>query len=255
MSNIVIVMNRPESDFRSIPPTSSSLDVFLLGTVDLQSVIELQERLRREISGRTDCHGAILVCDHPPSITIGREGSFADVLVDREELIARQLEVRWVHRGGGTLLHLPGQIAVYVVVHLERLKHGLVEFRSALQSSLIATAANLNVPAEPATGIPGVTGRCGQFGFVGVAVRDWISTGGLYLNVSMPQEALELVNWSSANTRVTTLCASRCRPIAMSAARESLIRNVASSLGYDDFHLYTGHPLLQRSMRKVYVFA
>ena len=114
-----------------------------------------------EVAARTDIHGTILVCEHPPSITIGREGSFADVLVEREELMSRSMEVRWINRGGGTFVHLPGQLAVYVVVPLNRLKLGLLGFRTALENSLIATAADLKVSAERATAVPGAICRCG----------------------------------------------------------------------------------------------
>jgi lipoyl(octanoyl) transferase len=248
-------MNPATVDSRNLPAMSSSLDVFLLGTVDLASSIELQERLRVEVAGRADSHGAVLVCEHPPSVTIGREGSFADVLVEREELVARQMEVRWLNRGGGAFVHLPGQLAVYVIVPLDRLKLGMLAYRTALETSLIATAADLKVPAERAIAAPGVVCRCGQFAFIGGAVRDWVSHGGMHVNVSLPQEALDLVRWTDSDVRVTSLAAQRTRPTAMSTVRESLTRNLAASLGYGSYHLYTGHPLLHRSTRKVYVYA
>ena len=248
-------MNVPLADRRDLLQTSSALDVFLLGTVDFQSCVELQERLRREIAGRTDSHGAILVCEHPPSVTIGREGSFADILVDREELVSRRMEIRWLNRGGGTFVHLPGQLAVYVVAPLDRLNLGLLEFRTALENCLVATAADLKVPAERGTFVPGAHCRCGQFGFIGASVRGWITSGGLYINVSVPQDALDLIRWTAADLRITSLAAQRTRPTAVSTVRESLIRNLARSLGYDDYNIYSGHPLLHRSLRKVYVYA
>lgn len=242
------------SDYRISTPVSSSLDVFLLGTLELSAALDLQERLRREIAGRSDAHGAILICEHPPSVTIGREGSFADVLVEREELTARNMEIRWLNRGGGTFVHLPGQLAAYVIVPVERLKLGLAGFRAALETSLIANARDLKVNAERGTTLAGATCRCGQFGFIGAAVRDWVSHGGVYVNVSPPQEGLDLVNWSNADVRITSLSAQRTRPTSMSTVRESLARNLAVALRYPDFHLYTGHPLLHRSTRKVYVY-
>ena len=235
--------------------TSSSLDVFLLGIVDLKTAIHLQERLRMEIAGRTDAHGAVLVCEHPPAITIGREGSFADVLVDREELVSRSIDVRWLNRGGGTFVHLPGQLAAYPIIPLDRLNKGLHEFRTAIENSLIATAADLKVPAERGPLVPGAVCRCGQFAFIGAAVRDWVTHGGIHVNVSLTPETLELVRWSQSELRVTSLAAQRTRPTAMSTVRESLIRNLASSLGYDGYHLFTGHPLLHRTTRKVYLYA
>ncbi len=248
-------MNAPLTDRVNHSQTSSSLDVFLLGTVVLDSSKELQERLRSDIASRTDSHGAILVCEHPPSVTIGREGSFADVLVESEELIARKMDVRWLNRGGATFVHVPGQLAVYVIVPLDRLGLGVLDFRTALETALVATAADLKVPAEPASAVPGAMCRCGQFAFIGASVRDWVSYGGFYVNVSLPQEALDLVRWTRSDVKVTSLASQRTRPTAMSTVREALIRNVASALGYDGYHVYTGHPLLHRTTRKVYVYA
>ena len=247
-------MNAPLTDRRSHSQASSSLDVFLLGTVDLESSKELQERLRSDIALRSDSHGAILVCEHPPSVTIGREGSFADVRVEWEELTARKMDVRWLNRGGGTFVHVPGQLAVYVIAPLDRLGLGLLDFRTTLENVLVATAADLKVPAERSSAVPGAMCRCGQFAFIGASVRDWVSYGGFYVNVSLPQEALDLVRWTHSDVKVTSLASQRTRPTAMSTVREALIRNVASALGYDGYHVFTGHPLLHRTSRKVYVY-
>ena len=248
-------MNVPLTDRRDHLTMSSSLDVFLLGLVELDAAKVLQERLRREIAERNDTHGAILICEHPPCVTIGREGSFADVLVDQQELVSRRMDVQWLNRGGGTFVHLPGQLAVYVIVPLNRMKLGFLDFRTVLESSLTATAADLKVPAERATAVPGATCRCGQFAFIGASVRDWVSHGGMHLNVSVPQEALDLVRWTHSDVRITSLASQRTRPTAMSTVRESVIRNLTRSLGYGESHIYTGHPLLHRSTKKVYVYA
>ena len=88
-------MTAAEVNHRALLPTSTSLDVFLLGAMELGDSTQLLDRLRNEVASRTDRHGAMLICEHPPSITIGREGSFADVLIDREELVSRRMDVRW----------------------------------------------------------------------------------------------------------------------------------------------------------------
>jgi lipoate-protein ligase B len=124
-----------------------------------------------------------------------------------------------------------------------------------LEQTLLATAADLDVDAERAVHVPGATCRCGQFAFIGAGVRDWVTHGGMYVNVSVPPEALDLVRWTNGSLRVTSLAAQRTRPTGMATVRESLTRNLAESLGYDTYHLYTGHPLLHRSTRKVYVYA
>lgn len=247
-------MSPQPSDLRTSLPASSSLDAFLLGAVELGAALELQERLRREVAARTDRHGSILVCEHPPCVTIGREGSFADILVDREELTARRMEIRWLNRGGGTFAHVSGQLSVYVIVPLERMGLGLVDFKAALEACLIATAADLKVVAERSTQIPGAICRVGQFAVIGAAVRDWVSYGGMCINVAPPQEGIDLVSWSNSEVRMTSLSAQRTRPTAMSTVRESIVRNLSAAFGYPEYHLYTGHPLLHRSSRKVYVY-
>ncbi|MEI8380325.1 MAG: hypothetical protein WCJ09_09365 [Planctomycetota bacterium] len=241
-------------DWKHAGRGSSALEVFLLGTVELESALTLQSRIVDQLSQRDDQHGVVLVCEHPPAITIGREGSFSDVLVEPEELVARQTEVRWLNRGGGTIAHAPGQVAVYSQVPLHRLNLGLVSYRQRLEQTLVATAADQGVEATPAI-IPGATCRCGQFAFIGAAVRDGVTHGGMYVNVTVPHEGLNLVNWSHSGQRVTSLATQRTRPTSMASVRECLIRHLAKSLGYESYHLYTGHPLLRRSTRKVYVYA
>ena len=234
---------------------SSSLDVFLLGALELDSALELQERMRAEVASRNDRHGVLLVCEHPPAITIGREGRFSDVLIERDELISRQMDVRWVNRGGGTFLHFPGQLTIGAILPVDRLNLGLGGLKSAFETSLITMAEDLKVPAERSTAAAGACCRCGQFAFIGAGVREGVSHGGMLVNVSLPQDLLDLVRWTDAGTRVTSLSAQRTRATAVSTVRESLIRNLSHSLGYDSYHLYTGHPLLHRTTRKVYVYA
>ena len=102
------------------PYTDSALQVYLLGTVDFEAALTLQRRLVYQISGERSL-AALILCEHPPLITVGRKGSRAHILCGPEELCARRWPIRWVNRGGGCLLHLPGQLAVYPILPLDRL--------------------------------------------------------------------------------------------------------------------------------------
>src|SRR5215831_13834678 len=82
------------------------LQVYLLGSVDFEAALSLQRRLVFDIAG-TRSAAALILCEHPPLITVGRQGSWAHILCGPEELRARRWGVRWVNRGGGTLLHQP----------------------------------------------------------------------------------------------------------------------------------------------------
>jgi lipoyl(octanoyl) transferase len=241
----------------SKPQSAASLEVHLLGAVDFDSAVFLQERLLCEISERRDIQGGLLICEHPPIITIGREGSSSHILADEQELVSRQIDVRWVNRGGGCIVHSPGQLAVYPVVPLGRMRLGLDEYRARLERSVMDVCSELHIPAHRRGDKPGVWCRGGKFAELGIAVRSWVAYHGMHINVAPAIELLELVESRSAGSvdRVTSLAAARIRRVPMHAVREGIVRHVAGRLGYERYHVYTGHPLLKRTKRKVYVNA
>ncbi|HLJ10173.1 MAG TPA: hypothetical protein VKU82_03235 [Planctomycetaceae bacterium] len=236
----------------ALPPSAltGALEVYLLGLVDFDAALFVQERLALEIAHHDDGRGALLICEHPPLITIGREGSQADIRCDPRELTARRIEVRWLNRGGGCVPHVPGQLAAYPILPLARRGWGLSAYRERLELAVLDLCRDVRVRA--ASRRPeeaGVYCRGGQVAYVGVAVRSWISLHGLFVNVCPRSDAVSLVK--ARNGRASSLAAERGRPVQMSAVRESLIRRLALRLQYERYHLYTGHPLLRRTNRVV----
>jgi lipoyl(octanoyl) transferase len=234
---------------------TAALDVRLLGTVDFESALFLQERLVYEISGRDDLFGGLFLCEHPPLITVGRAGSRAHIGVDQKELTASRLDVRWLNRGGGCLVHAPGQLAVYPVVPLDRLGLGLREYRAQLIGCVLDVCRELGVPAWPVEQAAGVAGRGGQFAFVGAAVKRWVAYQGLFVNVHPLLRMQRLVSSGTNGQKTTSLESVRGRVTSMSTVRESLIRNLAGRLGYAEYQIFTGHPLLKRTRRVTNVYA
>ena len=81
----------------SLPLTersSESLQVFLLGTVEFESALRLQEQFRDDVIQRNDRLGGLFVCEHPPVVTIGREGSQTHLRRDVAELNKLGIDVR-----------------------------------------------------------------------------------------------------------------------------------------------------------------
>lgn len=248
-------MTSPCRQIETDKQSRDALRVHLLGTVDFDSAMFLQERLVYETSGSDDCSGTLLICEHPPMITIGREGSFGQLRAAPDELKLLGLETRWVNRGGSAVVHAPGQLSLYPIVPLDRLGMGLHDFRQAIEKSVISACQDLKITTELRTDQPGVWTRCGQIGHLGVSVRSLVSYHGMFINVAPDLELQQLVEPLGEKNRVSTLSATSGRPVAMNKIRESLIRGIVKNLGYEHFHLFTGHPLLKRTRRKVYVNA
>ena len=141
-----------------LPP---AMQAHLMGPVDYDDAERLQQRLVYEAGGRTDGRIHVLICEHRPIITVGRSGSHAHVRLAADELTSRQLEVRWVNRGGGCLIHGPGQIAVYPIVPLADRGWTVGEYLDRLQRGMLGTLAELGVAGEIKPGRHGVWGRGG----------------------------------------------------------------------------------------------
>ncbi|MEO1996106.1 MAG: lipoyl(octanoyl) transferase, partial [Planctomycetaceae bacterium] len=227
-------------------------DVHLLGCVDFESALFLQQRLVYEVRGRTDRYGGLLICEHPPVITVGREGSYAHFHVTEQELRSRQLAVKWLNRGGGCLSHAPGQLAIYPILPLDRLQIGLAEYRDHLELAVQACCDTLRIHTTRRPDVAGLWCRNGKFAHVGSAVKWWVSYHGVFLDVCTPPQFLDLVQTDELNSRGASLASLNARALKMPTVRERLIHHVSRQFGYRDVHLHTGHPLLRRTRQPVH---
>src|SRR5262245_22855016 len=89
--------------------STRSFDIYLLGLVPFDEAQALQRRLVYDL-GERRAIATLMLCEHPPTISVGRNGSRSHIAVDDDELRERSIGVRWVNRGGGCVLHVPGQL-------------------------------------------------------------------------------------------------------------------------------------------------
>ena len=108
-------MTQPDSAPRS-------LDIFLLGLVDFDSLLTLQEEAWAQQQSRLDpssVRGVVFLCEHPLGITFGREATADDLSASESDLRAWSIRSRWLARGGGAILHGPGQLAMTTIFPLD----------------------------------------------------------------------------------------------------------------------------------------
>lgn len=240
---------------RHVPQEPPSLQVHLLGVVDFDAAAALQERLVYEISGRNDGAGILLLYEQPPLITVGREGSRSQILAGQHELGACEIDVRWIARGGGAFVHAPGQLVASLLLPIERCGIPVSSFRAGVEESLVATCRDVRVPAKRVPSAPGVWSRGGQLGCFGASCKNGVTYHGAFLNVATDPGFLHLVESSPPGERLTSLEAQRGRRVSMATVRESLTRHLAEAFACDRVRVYTGHPLLKRTTRRVCLHA
>ena len=235
--------------YRPTPTESQSpaVETFLLGRIGYQTCLDFQRRLVQRATQRDDGQIVLLLCEHPEVITVGRGGSLSQLARERRLLRTREIEVQWVNRGGGCMLHCPGQLAIYPIIPLRWHGFSVGEYLRRLQAALVETLDELGVSVHTLPGRYGIWGRTGQLATVGVAVRDWVTWHGAFLNVCPSMGLFRLVETDPiGHTSMSCLVAERCGPVRMPTVRAALVRRLAEAFGCDRYHMYTGHPWLRR---------
>lgn len=138
------------------------ISILQLGTVDYATALSLQQRLvGLHKDGRIG--DVLLLLEHTPVITLGRNAKAKNVLASPEVLARRGVEVFECDRGGDVTFHGPGQLVGYPIFDLRgfpaqdarRAHLGAVDYVRHLEEVLIRTCADFGIPTKR---IPGLTG-------------------------------------------------------------------------------------------------
>jgi lipoyl(octanoyl) transferase len=139
------------------------ISVLQLGTIDYATGLRLQEKL---VAMRKDGRigDALLLLEHTPVITLGRNARSSNVLASPELLVQRGVEIFECDRGGDVTFHGPGQLVAYPIFDLRgfpsesgsRKALGAVEYVRRLEEVLIRTCADFGIPAKRIAGLTGV---------------------------------------------------------------------------------------------------
>lgn len=258
-------MTQPDSAPRS-------LDLFLLGLVDFDSILTLQEEAWAQQQSRLDpssVRGVVFLCEHPLGITFGREATADDLSASESDLRAWSIRSRWLARGGGAILHGPGQLAMTTIFPLDAWGWTPGDLRRCLESTVVDLLAEQGIPATTDLSRPGVWTRGGLVAQTGLAVRSGVSQFGIYLNVCPRMDLQRFIHSSQTPAevapevtnspviepettsimrrwRLTSVAAERQRVVAMSSIREGIVRHLARQCGTNDYHVFSGHPHLRR---------
>lgn len=233
----------------TIPPPKPPLEIYLLGAVDFGEVQQLQRRLVYEHGGRGGA--TLLLCEHPPTLSVGRTGSRAHIAADDSALASMGVCTYWVNRGGGCILHLPGQIAGYFIAPLGEQSTAAMRHVERLERVLLGVIDEFELRAEVRPDPYGVFLGAARVASIGVAVSRGIAYHGFTLNVGPYLDLFDVIvepGPSGAPLRQTSMESRRQRPALMPKVREALVRQTERVFELDRHHLYTHHPRLRRKV-------
>jgi lipoyl(octanoyl) transferase len=239
------------------------ISVLQLGTVDYSTGLRLQEKL---VGLRKDGRigDALVLLEHTPVITLGRNAKSSNVVASAEMLAKRGVEVFECDRGGDVTFHGPGQLVAYPIIDLRgfpsenasRKTLGVIEYVRRLEEVLIRTCADFGIPAKRISGLTGVwtgedarppiiknvdvgTAALGcpvetqrldiseaKIAALGVHISRGVTSHGLALNVNTDLSFFNLIVPCGITSKpVTSMQKELGRPIPLQDVAHSLSRN------------------------------
>ena len=126
----------------------------------------------------------ILIFQHPNTYTLGRIAKAEDILISNEDIKRLGIEIRNTDRGGEVTYHGPGQLVVYPIVKLDRLKLNPSAYVNALKTAITECLSDHNIAANENNMPTGVWVEDRKIAAIGVRVSKKTTSHGLALNVT-----------------------------------------------------------------------
>jgi len=176
-----------------------------LGRIDFAEALEVQQKLvaLRKLQRIGD---VLLLLEHPPVLTLGRNAHRTNVLASDEELSRRGVAIHEINRGGDVTYHGPGQIVGYPILDLrgefpnKKGPHlGAVEYVRCLEEVLVRTCAEYGVLTERVTGrtgvwtVPGGRVPAKKIAAIGVHISQAVTSHGFAWNVTTDLRDFQLI--------------------------------------------------------------
>ena len=176
-----------------------------LGRMPYGQALDIQLARHEEV--RRGAEDTLFLVEHPPVITLGRNGGREHLHLGEDELARRGIELVQTERGGNITCQFPGQLVGYPIVRIGRQSGGLRGFVHLLEETVMRTAAAFGVTADRRLGFPGVWIGHGKLCSIGLGVRRWVTFHGFALNVGRDLSLFQAI----------TLCGlSDARPTSLS---------------------------------------
>ncbi len=186
------------------------IEYLYLGRVPYDEGLRLQAEIAAlRLAGRVD--NVLLLLEHPPVLTLGRNARRENVLASDELLAQRGVTLHEINRGGDVTYHGPGQLVGYPIFDLRSLQNakggrlGPVDFVRMMEEALIRLCGGYGVRAGRIAGLTGVW--CGglldgeapgskdrKIGAIGIHVSRGITSHGFAFNVTTDLRDFQLIN-------------------------------------------------------------
>ncbi len=227
-----------------------------LDRVAYDDALRLQAELV-DLRQRGRIGNVLLLLEHPPVLTLGRNADRANILASEELLRSRGVTLHEINRGGDVTYHGPGQLIGYPIFDLRSLRNpasgnrlGPVDFVRLMEEALIRLCAEFQVPAGRICKLTGVwcglpAGHMGptctaapqslmlgrKICAIGIHVARGVTSHGFAFNVTTDLSGFTLINPCGITDRPVTSLAREIADPGVLPSLEELAHRAARQFG------------------------
>lgn len=236
------------------------ISVVQLGTVDYATGLRLQQELV-DLRKAEKIGDVLLLLEHSPVITLGRNAKAANVIASTELLAQRGVELFECDRGGDVTFHGPGQIVGYPIFDLRgfatpdgrRKTLGAVEFVRRLEEVLIRTCADFAIATNRIASLTGVwtnhEAAQAKIAAIGVHIARFVTSHGFALNVNTDLSFFNLIIPCGITSKpVTSMQHELGHSLDLNSVAESISRNFGTVFSSQILWVDTLDALLGRTV-------
>lgn len=180
---------------KSYQPTWDYQESILLKNTQIKSAA----RKKEEDVTQTATEHKLIIVEHPPVFTLGKNGKREHVLVSEEHLQKLGIEFFHINRGGDITYHGPQQIVGYPILDLDKFKTDLGWYLRSLEQVIINVIAHYGLKGERSSGETGVwlepndPFMARKICAMGIKCSRWITMHGFALNVNTDLSHFEYI--------------------------------------------------------------
>ena len=235
---------------------SNVISVVQLGQLDYGEGLRLQRKVV-DLRKAGQIGDALLLLEHSPVITLGRNARAGHVLASAEELAARGIELFECDRGGDVTFHGPGQLVGYPIFDLREFSRqpstinhqeltaeafpswrktlGAVDYVRRLEEVLIRTCGDFGVATNRVRGLTGVWTEAepaAKIAAIGVHISRSVTSHGFALNVNADLSYFDLIVPCGITAKpVTSMQKELGREVDLAAVAQAVSRNFGGVFG------------------------
>jgi lipoyl(octanoyl) transferase len=190
-----------------------------------------QKVKNRSLNQKIETNNFLILTEHNHVFTIGKSGNISNLLIDKEELIKREIEYFTINRGGDITYHGPGQIMAYPIFDLDNFFTDINLYLRKLEEVIIYTLKSYSLTGFTIKGETGVwvkdkDGLSKKICAFGIRASRWVTMHGFCFNIDPDLSFFDhIIPCGIHNKGITSLTQLKKEDIDINEVKTRLVEN------------------------------